>query len=439
MSDKLRLEFDWLNLMAGNEIDHAFAASIGVSVGGDFLTRNDDLVGKTVRDQMRGCAWHLAAWFAANWWRLRWEPEAPLWWQDVDWRIAHSMASAGGGFVWPNAIFASDGDSIEIAMRAKSKGVLYEPIRYLNSVHARTTAAEFEQSVDQFMEGVLSRHEVLKVKDQSLTQLWKEILVERREPGTSERRKLEAIGGYDPDEAPDELLAMLLADSDHLGKHALEEVAAHARHATGEVLKPIRDLSGSQTPPQRGGFRASMPKLDGVRKVEGELPWQQATRLARLAREKWGLGRGPVSNQKLANLLGSTPSILTDESVVPTGMPLAFHAGTDGAYDVYFNRPRSTTRRFAVSRLIGDHLIFANNEKLRPATCAKTSRQKFQRAFAQEFLCPIDALMEIMQTEKPEEDDISEAASYFDVSPLMIRTTLVNNGKLEREILAWAT
>jgi hypothetical protein len=52
-------------------------------------------------------------------------------------------------------------------------------------------------------------------------------------------------------------------------------------------------------------------------------------------------------------------------------------------------------------------------------------------------LCPIDALLEKIQTTQPDEDDISEAAGYFHVSPLLIRTTLVNNKQLGREALTW--
>jgi Zn-dependent peptidase ImmA (M78 family) len=88
--------------------------------------------------------------------------------------------------------------------------------------------------------------------------------------------------------------------------------------------------------------------------------------------------------------------------------------------------------------MIGDHLYFTNQERLLPATHAKTSRQKFQRAFAQEFLCPFDALMEKIQTEQPDEDAIAEAAAHFHVSPLTVRTTLVNRHKLDREALTWA-
>lgn len=64
MSEKLRIEFEWLPHETGSEIDKVFAASIGAAVGDDYITRLEDLAAKTVRNQMRGCAWHLAAWFA---------------------------------------------------------------------------------------------------------------------------------------------------------------------------------------------------------------------------------------------------------------------------------------------------------------------------------------------------------------------------------------
>ena len=87
---------------------------------------------------------------------------------------------------------------------------------------------------------------------------------------------------------------------------------------------------------------------------------------------------------------------------------------------------------------MGDYLYHANGDRLIPATEARTSRQQFQRAFAQEFLCPIEALQEKIQTDQPDEEDIAEAADHFGVSPLLVRTTLVNKGELDREVLAWA-
>lgn len=433
---KLLIEFDWLDRQTGSEIDRAFFADLGLAIGDEFLTRIDDLRAKTVRNRMRGCAYRLATWLAANWWRLRWEPEPTK--KDADWRLAHTIAAAGGGYVWPNATFASDGVFLEVTASPRKTNVAFEPIRYIASVHTQILADEFERKVDQFMEAVLSRLQSCKLKDEGLRALWSEVLAERRDPEAYRGRKLEAMAGYDPDEAPEELVKKLIEDRAHLGKSAVEEVAAEARHSVDAELKTILKLVPSRTGPQAGGYRASIPVSD-VKLEPGAdtgFPWQKGARLARRAREVFGLGKGRVSSTKLADLLGASPRMLKDRTVVPTQMPIAFRGEKDRAFDIYFDRPRSTTRRFALSRVLGDYLYFGNEERLIPATHAKTSRQKFQRSFAQEFLCPIDALLGKIQTREPNDDDIAEAAEYFGVSPMMITTTLVNHGKLEREALA---
>jgi hypothetical protein len=437
MSDKMRIEFEWLDRQFGSEIDRAFFATISLAIGEKHLTRVEDLWAKTVRNHIRGSIFHLATWFAANWWRLPWEPAPPQRAKDTDWRLAHNMAAAGGGYVWPSAVFDSDGDYLEVSSTPNADGIAFEPIRYIDQIGARITAVEFEQRVDEFMEKILSRSESLCLQDEDLRGLWAEVLAERRNPKVYQRRKLEAMAGFDPDAAPDELLEELLEDQEQLGENAVAEVAAEAREAAGETLKVIRDLSRSSSEPTRGGFRASVPALEVPRAVaeNGDHPWQAAANLARHARERWGLGKQAINNQALADLLGTQSSIFDDGSTVETHMPLGLRAESSASLDIYFSRPYNTTRRFAVSRLLGDYLNSSNSEKLLPATHAKTSRQKFQRAFAQEFLCPIDALLGKIQTVQPDEDDIAEAAKYFDVSPLMVRTTLVNKGVLEREAL----
>jgi hypothetical protein len=116
---------------------------------------------------------------------------------------------------------------------------------------------------------------------------------------------------------------------------------------------------------------------------------------------------------------------------------MALRRGSNTDIDLFFHSRRNTGRRFAIGRLLGDHCSFACCEDLIPETNVKTSRQQFQRAFAQEFLCPFDSLLEKIQTTTPDEEDIIEAAGHFEVSPLMVTTTLVNKGELDREALAW--
>jgi hypothetical protein len=439
MSDDLNIDFNWLGRSAGSPLERAFYADIGISVGDDWLTLLEDQEASTVRTHLRGCAYHLATWFAANWWRLRWEPETRDWTKNADWRIAHSMASAGGGYVWPNILFASDGNSLAIASHPRLRPAPFEPIRYLNRIDARISAAEFERKVDSFIANVLSRLDAMGVEDNTLPALWDEVREERHGPEAYQRRKFEAMAGYDPDDAPDDLLIALLYDKANLGQAALEEIAAEARHHTIDVLDPILRFARSTTAPSRGGFRGRLPELQAKpQPVAGDPPWKKAAKLAQFTRAQWGLGNNPINDETLADLLEMTPAAFSDRDKSPTAMPLALRAETNDGVDIYFNSSWSTSRRFATGRMIGDHLHFADHGRLIPATDAKTSRQQFQRAFAQEFLCPFDALLEKIQTEQPKEDDIAEAAAYFEVSPLMVRTTLVNKGGLDREVLTEA-
>lgn len=66
---------------------------------------------------------------------------------------------------------------------------------------------------------------------------------------------------------------------------------------------------------------------------------------------------------------------------------------------------------------------------------ASTDRQKFQRAFAQSLLCPIDDLLNHVDPDSPTEKQIQRAAGYYHVSKKVVRTVLVNKGFIPREYL----
>ena len=440
MSDALAIDFRWLCRAQSSPFDRAFSAEIGLRLGNSWLTELEELESRTTRTHLRACTHTLALWLAGNWWRLRWEPESRCSRDDVDWRIAHSIGSAGGGFAWPNILFASDGPSLAVASIPRLRPAAFEPLRYLNGVSGRITAVEFEYKVDGFVEAVISRLHDLEIDDQTLPQLWNEVLQERRDPETARWRKLVALCGYDPDEAPPRMIEMLIEDNAGLGAGALEEVAVHGRHDTPAVLGQLVELAGSADAPAPGGVRGILPLLRGrVDYGTDSRPWQRATRLARFAREEWGLGQRPVSNMELGGLIEVNASVFKEGTKSPVPMPAALRTEHPGAYNIYMNSLWATSRRFAVSRLLGDYLYQQDEGRLIPATDGKTARQQFQRAFAQEFLCPFGSLREMIGSDQPKEDQFEEAAAFFDVSPWVVQSTLVNKGELDREALLWAS
>jgi len=60
------------------------------------------------------------------------------------------------------------------------------------------------------------------------------------------------------------------------------------------------------------------------------------------------------------------------------------------------------------------------------------SLQKFQRAFAAEFLCPVSSLVEFLDGDFSE-SAVEDAASYFTVSEQTVEALLINNGYFARQ------
>jgi hypothetical protein len=135
----------------------------------------------------------------------------------------------------------------------------------------------------------------------------------------------------------------------------------------------------------------------------------------------------PVPNDRLAEVIGVDPRALSDQA---DGADFTYWIDEGPAPERILLRPRRETgRRFDIARLIGDRAISAALSPVRPVTKSYRARQKFQRAFAAEFLCPLDRVLEMTGGDYSED-------MRFNVSEMAVQTMLVNNGYLERETLA---
>jgi hypothetical protein len=113
------------------------------------------------------------------------------------------------------------------------------------------------------------------------------------------------------------------------------------------------------------------------------------------------------------------------------------------AEDSFVNRVRhkvhlsayTTGRRFALARLIGDKIAGSPSGPFKlAAPRTYTYRQKLQRAFAGEFLCPFEELEKMLGGDFGD-DAIQDAAQHFEVSDITVRTLLVNHGVIDRDNL----
>ena len=429
MTNTFSIEFDWLHRDYGDAIERATLAELALTANRHCAFELEDFQAKSVRKSARISAYHLALWFASNWWRLRWEPERGT----VDWEVSHRIGAAGGGYLWPNLSFIGDGATVTIQSEPELFTATGQTIRYINSFKTVIRAQDFESTIDSFIESVIARLVQLRI-EAPLVGLWQEVASERHDFALSQWRRMEAIMGFDPDEGPAHLAAELRTAAESYGPGAVEEVAA----ATGErVLDCLRELSGA---PRLESAGLCIPKFEALQQEIGAVrpawfPWQRGEAAARIARRVWSLD-GAVSTEAMVDTFGFRRELINEPSGAKGPMSAGFRGeGAPDHFKVFLNSPYQENRRFALMRIIGDNLSAAPEDRLLPAPNVRTQRQKFQRSFAQEFLCPYEELRAFLGSAEPGDEGIEEAAHHFGVSPLLVTSVLVNKGEMDRASL----
>lgn len=91
-----------------------------------------------------------------------------------------------------------------------------------------------------------------------------------------------------------------------------------------------------------------------------------------------------------------------------------------------FRRRNRPGIRFEGARFLGDHASTGSAESWLPVTDSRTHRQKLQRAFAAEFLSPIESLKDFMRDGFSAEA-VEEAGEHFGVSERAVESHLANH------------
>ena len=157
--------------------------------------------------------------------------------------------------------------------------------------------------------------------------------------------------------------------------------------------------------------------------------WKLGATAAVRLREQERLAWDKISDQRLVAMAGCSKEVLARDK--EANQPMSFSLATTGQRGRIVLRSKwKGGRRFDLARLIGD-FIFGGQGKLHPATRAYTYRQKAQRSFAAELLCPFKTLDEMLGGDYSPEAQ-QDAAEYFAVSPMTVNTLLMNHGRIER-------
>ncbi len=370
-------------------------------------------------------AYPLAEWLVWNRWRLLWEPRPAS--ISREWEFAHRLPTIGAGYRWPNIEVVSDGQRVRLTSSppADTRPCTF---RYVGAPRSVAIGAEeFDAAIGGFVQDVLCRLDDSGISDSNLRMLSEEAERENGDERTCTYRRVEASLGADPGEGNQVEIDRRIAEVGVLGRAAVMELAADGVDASADELRSCLEHTGFDARPADALQLEEAESVNGWGSTPG---WMLGVALAREARKCAGLGAGPLTNATLSELAGVPPHSLEDCDRVAEQVSLEWRAGS--RVRIALRSKWTTGRRFDLARLLADRwLPDGQRDCVLPATRAYTYRQKVQRAFAAEFLAPIDALDAFLGGDVADTRQ-EDAAEHFQVSPLAVRSILINNNRIER-------
>ncbi|HEX8240368.1 MAG TPA: hypothetical protein VF574_11580 [Allosphingosinicella sp.] len=404
-------------------------AELRISAAGETLIRICDFDRKEDRDYVRGSAVSLAFWLADNFWRLRYESLPDGHAPSTNWRLRHEMTSAAGGTLWPPIMVHSTGERVLFAS-AYAKSVDIGAIRYALPEMVMVSGSAFANGLDRYFDEVVATcaHAIDGV---ALQELVGTLRLERSDPNMMSWRRLEARLGYDPDTVPTELMRTLGKLERHVGESALDEAAAATpgREAGNYLASVVEAARESEVVVDLGIAR--QVAANDLAQPSAARPWEQGRAAARRVRDIAGLGDRPVRAQAFSDLLQTKREDLQRRGTA-RGLPYSARLRQHGDRQrIALQSANPRDRRFELSCALADE-IWAHSD-FGIISKAKTDRQKFQRAFAQNLLVPFSDLAARIDLANPTELQIQEAAVYYHVHPNVIRRLLILEGVLPEE------
>ena len=403
-------------------------AELRLRAAGQMLTRVSDFDRKEERDFTRGSAVSLAFWFADNFWRLRYESlpngSAP----SINWRLRHEMTSAAGGTLWPPIMIHSTGDRVLLAP-VFARPVDIGSIRYVLPDIVTIAGSTFETGLETFFSQVIE-YCAQATDGPALRELVETIRTESADPEWLSWRRIEARLGYDPDTVPNELMRQLGRLEDEVGAAAVDEAAAAApgRNASRYLAGAVEAAKGSEVVVD---FEIAREAAVDLRSLSGALPWQLGREAARRIRDVAGVDNQPIRTQAFSELIKIPREGLQRRSTA-RGLPYSARLREGGErHRIALQSADPRDRRFELSCALADEIWVQADFGI--ISKAKTDRQKFQRAFAQNLLVPFGGMEGRVDLSDPTETDIQSAAKYYHVHPNVIRRLLILEGVIPNE------
>ncbi len=432
MTKKIDFRQSWSSVGSGIPEFANTLAQLEIYAGDYNLTRNENIFSQSIQDHVIVSSYPLALWMLQNWWRLLYEPLPASNKPDISWRMAHELGAANHGFVWPKILFASDSQNVQV-WSIPSDANCQQSVRYINGLNlpVSISIADFRQALFDFISTVENRLEAFRLESTDLSALFSILKEEEQIEESRIYRKLEALMGFDPDECSSYTMEYAIKLYKKYGESTLSELApVYGKMGQEEPLKHIEKFISATGVYGKPTFsttqKASSTCSDTV-------PWKVAVENARELRNEIGNTKNPIDTKTLFELLGIASSAIDKwepmgRSSVSVGIPTG-----DQTIKFVPRKKHPISKRFELSRYVDDFMQTASNQWL-TNTDLGTYRQKYQRAFAAEFLCPINGLISFLENDFSNEA-IEDAAYHFNVSEQTITSLLANNHYTEYQTI----
>ena len=383
--------------------------------------------GRNIRrhDCATGSVYPLAEEIALNWWRL-------FGGRDTEMRLTEGR----GGYLLPDVRLSFDGSGFNASCRP----IAYENphVRFTHAGTERVTRVAAESALEDFLTQVLDRLASRKLRDSGLQLGWQRVQESRQDADESAFCEAAGALGLDPYSIHDVDAEFIANVGALFSGEPLAELLSGLRRKqhrdgspTGGVLAWLREAQDRPATlsclPDLEGLREGMSNVRGA-EASHKMPWYAGYRCARAVRRQLNIRAGErFQVRTLAARLGGR------EFDVATSVPgvRAVVERRAGETHVHLRKVHSWHRHaselFALGRAIGDAVANPEVERSAVNDLHEAARQATGRAFAAEFLAPIDEIRSMQEDGKT----LSTIAEDFGVSPTVVERQLQNRERVQ--------
>src|SRR6266478_1825062 len=339
-----------------------------------------------------------------------------------------SLIKHRSGYVVPDIRLKFDGAVFEASAHQR---IYHNPdVRFWAGPIEIMTRVDAEAQIGGFIECVLKR--LKGVQDTSAALRWARVQASRANP--DEARFCESAGalGLDPYQINDVASDLIKRAASIFEGEPLTEFLAGAKGAPPDPL-----LQWIEAVEHRPGYEARVPELGAIAAQAArqspqrdlELSWSLGYRRARAVRQAMNLRAGDRfrSFQTLARKLGASEHYAL---AAPINGIRALRSDNNGIYIHVRHHGNSSQAHalhlFTFARAVGDAACFPEHTKAPINDLHVANRQAAGRAFAAEFLAPIDEI----QSMQRDGSDIVSIADEFAVSTPVIEHQIENADRI---------